>query len=292
MRDAGVAFWVVAGIAGVLCGAGQAVRAAAHPSAGDSQERLVWSDEFNGAAGQPDPANWIYDTGAGGFGNNELETYCAPGSNRAPCDAAAPNAYVGGDGSLHIVARSLGHGVYTSARMKTEGLKSFQYGRIEARIRIPAGQGMWPAFWMLGDDIEAKPWPACGEFDIMENIGKLPDTIYGSIHGTGFTGSVIGSPYSLPSKQPFPDAFHTYGILWSPGKVQFYVDSPANVYETRTPADLPKGAVWPFDEGKDFILLNLAVGGAWPGNPDVTTKFPQEMLVDWVRVYQTSGASR
>ena len=278
---------VAAGMIGAAIwgiGSMHAVEAAGAPK---GAEKLVWSDEFNAkSVSQPNAANWTYDSGGGGWGNGELETYCAPGSNAAPCSAASPNAYGGGDGYLHIVARSIGNGGYTSARMKTQGLKSFQYGRIEARIKIPEGQGMWPAFWMLGDNIDAKPWPACGEIDIMENIGKLPGTIYGSIHGTGFTGGIIGSPYSLPNKQPFANGFHTYGILWSPGKVEFYVDSPSNVYETRTRADLPAGAVWPFDDGRYFLILNVAVGGGWPGNPDATTKFPQEMLVDWVRVYQ------
>jgi beta-glucanase (GH16 family) len=251
-------------------------------------ETLVWSDEFNtqSARSQPDPANWKYETGGGGWGNQELETYCAWGSNTAPCDAAKPNAWVGRDGYLHIVARRTSDGRYTSARLASEGLQSFRYGRIEARIKIPRGQGMWPAFWMLGDDIRAVRWPACSEFDIMENIGRTPKTIYGSIHGTGFTGEIISNRYSLPDHATFADGFHIYGMLWSPGKVQFYVDNPANVYATETPADLPPGAVWPFDKGKFFFLLNLAVGGAWPGNPDAHTKFPQQMLVDWVRVYQ------
>jgi beta-glucanase (GH16 family) len=247
--------------------------------------KLVWSDEFD-HRGMPNPANWVFESGKGKWGNHEPETYCAWGSQEGPCDPSKPNAFVGGDGYLHIVARKVGDGVYTSARMKTEGLQSFQYGRIEARIKIPHGQGMWPAFWMLGDDITAKRWPACGEIDIMENIGKKPDTIQGSIHGTGFIGSPITAPYMLPDHAAFADGFHTYGILWSPGKMQFYVDDPTHPYETRTRADLPPGAVWPFDDGKYFIILNLAVGGDWPGNPDATTEFPQEMLVDWVRVYR------
>lgn len=259
--------------------------AAPQPAA---RETLVWSDEFNAQAARsrPDPANWTYETGGGGWGNQELETYCAYGSNAAPCDAAEPNSWVGRDGYLHIVARRVGHGQYTSARLTSQGQRIFQYGRIEARIKIPRGQGMWPAFWMLGDDVKTVHWPACGEFDIMENIGRTPETVYGSIHGTGFTGEIISNRYSLPNHAAFADHFHIYGMLWSPGKVQFYVDSPTNVYATETPADLPPGAVWPFDKGKFFFLLNLAVGGAWPGNPDARTKFPQEMLVDWVRVYQ------
>lgn len=259
------------------------------PGSGNMQWTLAWSDEFSnstGANAQPNPVNWTYDTGAGGWGNQELETYCSWNSKTAPCDSSQPNAYVGTDGYLHIVARSLGNGVYTSARLKSEGLQSFQYGRIEARIQIPEGQGFWPAFWMLGDNISSVGWPACGEVDVMENVGKTPGTVYGSIHGTGFTGSLISNSYSLPAGQNFGDAFHTYGIIWSPQKIEFYVDNPSNIYATETPADLPKGAIWPFDSGKFFFILNLAIGGAWPGSPDATTHFPAQMLVDYVRVYR------
>ncbi|HEX5235454.1 MAG TPA: glycoside hydrolase family 16 protein [Silvibacterium sp.] len=254
---------------------------------GVTKETLVWSDEFNGATapGAPNPQNWTYDTGAGGWGNSELETYCAYGSSAAPCDAKNPNAYVGTDGYLHIVARNPASGVYTSARLKSQGLQSFEYGRIEASVKMPEGQGFWPAFWMLGDDINSKPWPACGEMDIMESVGNKASTNYGSIHGTGFTGTAVGTGYTLPNGAKFEDAFHTFGILWSPKLIKFYVDSPTNVYATYTPASLPQGGVWPFDAGKFFFILNDAVGGAWPGSPDKTTVFPQEMLVDYVRVY-------
>lgn len=286
----GVLFWLgLLAVAG--CGTTYADGPTANQPGSVAKETLVWSEEFNGTDSQskPNPANWTYDTGGGGWGNGELETYCAWGSNQPPCDSTRPNAYVGNDGYLHIVARSAVHGTYTSARLKTEGLQSFQYGRIEARIRIPEGQGMWPAFWMLGDDIGRSPWPACGEFDIMENIGSTPSTLYGSIHGTGFTGGIITNRYTLPNQEQLGAAFHTYGILWSPKKVQFYIDSPANIYATDTPADLPPGAVWPFDAGRFFIILNLAVGGEWPGPPGAATQFPQQMLVDYVRVYAEPG---
>ena len=150
---------------------------------------------------------------------------------------------------------------------------------------MPEGQGFWPAFWMLGDDINSHPWPACGEMDIMESVGSQPSTNYGSIHGTGFTGTAIGTSYTLANNAKFGNAFHTFGIVWSPKQVKFYVDSPTNVYATYSPASLPQGGVWPFDTGKFFFILNVAVGGAWPGSPDETTMFPQEMLVDYVRVY-------
>jgi beta-glucanase (GH16 family) len=271
----------------LLAACGGAASTPATTGGGVAKETLVWSDEFNGATTQsaPNPQNWTYDMGGGGWGNNELETYCAYGSTTTVCDAKNPNAYVGTDGYLHIVARNASNGAYTSARLKSEGLQSFQYGRLEARIKMPAGQGMWPAFWMLGDDINAKPWPACGEIDIMESVGKIPSNNVGSIHGTGFTGTNLSTYYTLPNNAKFADAFHTFGILWSPKLIKFYVDDPSNVYATYTPSSLPHGAVWPFEDGKYFFILNLAVGGAWPGAPDSSTVFPQEMLVDYVRVY-------
>jgi beta-glucanase (GH16 family) len=256
---------------------------------GAPAEKLIWSEEFS-TPGLPDAATWSYDTGAGGFGNQELEHYCAAGSSEKPCDAKRANAFIRKDGLLHVVARKTADGGYTSARLKTLGLKSFQHGRIEARIRIPAGQGMWPAFWMLGDDIQKVRWPACGELDIMENIGKKPDTIHGSIHGPGFVGTSIGLPYRLANGKAFAKAFHSYGMIWSPGKIQYYVDDPAKPYATFTPRDLPANATWPFDDRKFFLILNLAVGGDWPGNPDARTKFPAEMLVDYVRVWQLTDS--
>ena len=258
-----------------------------------TQETLVWSDEFTGTAAQsaPNPANWTYDTGGGGWGNSELEVYCGFGSTTAPCDPNNPNAYVGNDGYLHIVARQPSAGVYTSARMKSEGLQSFEYGRIEASIKMPEGQGFWPAFWMLGNNITTVDWPACGEMDIMESVGSIPSTNVGSIHGTGFTGTQIGTSYNLPNGAKFGDAFHSFGIIWSPKKIEYYVDSPTNVYATYTPSSLPPGGVWPFDTGKFFFILNVAVGGSWPGSPDATTVFPQQMLVDYVRVYAEPGSS-
>ncbi len=255
-------------------------------------QTLVWSAEFNHhahAKAAPSPKDWNYITGPQ-RNNNELETYCAYGSNKPPCSARHPNSFIDRHGYLHIIARQPSPGVYTSARLNTKGLHSFQYGRIEARIKIPRGQGMWPAFWMLGNNISQVGWPRCGEFDIMENIGKTPATVYGSIHGPGFIGGIITHRYSLPSHADFYKKFHVYGMIWSPGKVQFYVDKPSNIYATLTPSDLPKRATWPFDDGKFFFVLNLAVGGAWPGNPDATTHFPAQMLVDWVRVYQDRPA--
>jgi beta-glucanase (GH16 family) len=254
------------------------------------KEHLAWSDEFNGKSSVPDPANWTFETGGDGWGNHELETYCAPGSEVAPCKAATPNVVVT-DGYLHLVARRDAAGKWTSARMTTKGLQSFQYGRMEARIQIPAGPGVWPAFWMLGDNIDQRPWPACGELDIMENIGKEPGKIHGSVHGTGFTGTPLSTVATLPGDAEFAAGFHTYGMIWSPGKVQYYVDDPAKPYATYTRADLPPGAVWPFDDGRYFFILNLAMGGDWPGPPAASTPATVEMLVDYVRVYQDEQLS-
>jgi len=259
---------------------------------------LVWSDEFSNstnANAQPNPAIWTYDTGNSGFGNDELEDYCSWGSNASPCNAANPNAYVGADGYLHIVAQQTTPGVYTSgaftsARLKTQGLFSFQYGRFEVRAQVPEAQGFWPAAWLMGNNIATVDWPACGEQDVLEriNAAKSPDWNEGSVHGTGFTGSTgLGTVFNFPSGQTAA-AWHTYGMIWKPGSVAFYVDDPTQPYVTYSTSSLTglTGAVWPFDAGQsNFIILNLAVGGDWPGSPSATTPFPSQMLVDYVRVY-------
>jgi len=250
---------------------------------------LVWSDEFanSGASdAQPNQATWTYDIGTRCCGNNELETYCAGASAVSPCNPASPNAYVGTDGYLHIVAQrpTPGAAVYTSARLKTQGLFSFQYGRVEARMMLPESQGMWPAFWLLGDNIVTSPWPACGELDVMEHIdGSNPqnegyDWVEGSIHGTSLNGGIQYHPTGFSAA-----AWHTYGMIWTKGRIQYYVDSPSNIYATFTPST--QTGAWPFDTGPQFILLNLAVGGTWPGSPDSTTVFPSQMVVDYVRIY-------
>jgi len=263
---------------------------------------LVWSDEFTSSSStpaEPNPATWTYDTGNNGFGNDELENYCAWGSNTSPCSTTNPSEYVaaypGTDGVLYIVAQQPSPGVYTSARLKTQGLFSFQYGRIEFRAMVPEAQGFWPANWLLGNTIATINWPACGEQDVLERVnaegydgpGSL-DWNEGSIHGTGFTGSSLGTQYLFPSGQTAGGEFHTYGMIWSPGSVSYYVDDPTSPYVTYTPSSLSSlsGAVWPFDAGQaNFILLNLAIGGTYPGSPDSSTPFPSQMLVDYVRVY-------
>jgi beta-glucanase (GH16 family) len=237
---------------------------------------LVWSDEFNGPPGAPpDPAKWVYDLGSKGWGNKELEIYT---DNRG-------NAYLDGQGHLVIQALQAAPGKFTSARLKTQGKFSFTYGRVEARIRIPYGQGIWPAFWMLGDDEKTIGWPACGEIDIMENIGREPDTVHGTVHGPGYSAAkAIGKPLSLTGKR-FADDYHIYAVEWTPERIDFQVDGKS--YHTVTPASLPAGAKWVYDH-PFFLLLNVAVGGKWPGNPDGTTVFPQKMLVDYVRVYENN----
>lgn len=163
-----------------------------------------------------------------------------------------------------------------------------QFGRIEARIRIPAGQGIWPAFWMLGQDISSVGWPKCGEIDIMENIGREPSVVHGSLHGPGYSGgSAITAAYSLPNGARFSSAFHTFAVQWSPEAITFLVDGAS--YRTVS-SSLPGRRTWVFDK-PFFLILNVAVGGTWPGLPDTTTQFPQEMLVDYVRVYQASQAA-
>ncbi len=243
---------------------------------------LVWSDEFSGANGSaPDPAKWVIETGGGGWGNNELESYTARPANVHQQDGnlvitALKENYTGSDG----IARE-----FTSARLKTAGKFSQAYGRFEARLKVPQGQGMWPAFWMLGDDIATANWPNCGEIDIMENVGFEPSMVHGSLHGPGYSGAnPLTGTYTLAAGK-FADDFHVFAVEWGPGVVRFYVDG--TLYSTKTSSEVPAGGRWVFDH-PFFVLLNVAVGGNWPGNPDLSTVFPQTMLVDYVRVYARS----
>jgi beta-glucanase (GH16 family) len=246
--------------------------------------KLVWSDEFNGADGSlVDSSKWVSETGGNGWGNQELEYYTTRPQNAAQQGGnlvikVIEEKYTGSDG----VTRN-----YTSARLKTQGKFSQKYGRFEARIKIPRGQGIWPAFWMLGDDIDHRGWPKCGEIDIMENIGKEAALVHGTVHGPGYSGDKgLTAPYALPDHQPLADDFHVYAVEWEKNAIRFYIDD--HLYATRTPVDLPKGAKWVYQH-KFFMLLNVAVGGGWPGNPDSSSVFPQSMLVDYVRVYKRSS---
>lgn len=237
---------------------------------------LRWSDEFSGTS--VDPAKWTFDLGAGGWGNNELQTY------------TTTNATVA-NGELTIEARHESNGSYTSSRLKTQGLASWRYGKFAARIRLPYGQGIWPAFWMLGDNITTVGWPKCGEIDIMEMVGggeNRDDSIYGTLHwDANNSHATYGSPAKeLPDPQLLRDDYHVFEVEWNSSVIIWRLDG---VEFFRTSVDT---AQWPtMDEfHRDFFLiLNLAVGGNWPGYPDGTTVFPQQMRVDWVRVYQAAA---
>ncbi len=258
----------------------------------------VWSDEFDGPKGAiPDPATWTYNVGNnGGWGNGEQEVYCDPRSSQpSPCDTRRPNAYLDGVGDLVIEARREG-GTWTSARLISKGLREFRYGRIEARMRLPVGAGLWPAFWMLGANIDAVGWPGCGSVTIAENVPERPSTnglgpaaVRSTLHGPGyFGGNGLWQNFTLPGGGRIDDAgYHVYGIIWSPEMAQFYVDDVNNVFFVVTAHQLPTGGRWVFDH-PFFLVLNLAVGGQWPGPPEATTPNPARVLVDYIRHYRTS----
>ena len=242
---------------------------------------LTFDDEFDGPKGTaPSTSRWARDLGGRGFGNNEMESYT---------DGSA-NAFLDGEGHLVIEARKesttgADHITkpYSSARLITNGKFSQKYGKIEARIKIPRGQGIWPAFWMLGADIGTAGWPGCGEIDILESIGPEAKIAYGTLHGPGYSGG-NGIQGRYHSEASLADDYHVYGVEWRPGSIKWFVDG--NCYSTVTP-DQTHGHPWVFDQ-PFFIILNLAVGGYWPGYPDATTTFPQRMLVDYVRAYEKS----
>jgi beta-glucanase (GH16 family) len=266
------------------------------PDPGPSGWTLVWSDEFDGLAdSSPAAGRWTHEIGNGfdqannGWGNGELEYYTADTENSA----------MDGSGSLVITAQEIdpattelecwyGPCEYTSARLISSQKFEMAYGRVEARLKLPYGQGLWPAFWMLGNDIGEVGWPTCGEIDIMEHIGSIPDTSYGTIHGPGYSGGAgIGGSYTLNSGG-FSDEYHVFAIEWEPGVIRWYVDG--ELFLTLTDADIPAGTEWVFDH-PFFLIMNVAVGGTWPGYPDETTVFPQTMMVDYVRVYQAADTA-
>jgi beta-glucanase (GH16 family) len=245
---------------------------------------LVWADEFDGADGSaPDVSRWSYDLGGNGWGNNELQTYTDRRTNSwiengRLVITARKEPFAGSDNRRRE---------YTSARLKTQGRFSWTYGRFEARMKLPRGQGIWPAFWMLGTNITSAGWPACGEIDILENIGREPRTIHGTVHGPGYSGGDgIGRETSLPDDAEFANDFHLYAVEWTTNRIRWSLDN--RVYFTVTPASLPAGRTWVFN-APQFLLLNLAVGGNWPGNPDATTLFPQRYEIDYVRVYAATN---
>ena len=251
-----------------------------------SRGKLIWSDEFSGPARtRPDPNKWVPSVEGHGWGNQQLEY-----------DTDNQNTYQDGQGHLVIEARKdnpsgyqcwYGSCEYTSARLTTKKRFSFTYGLIEASIRIPRGQGLWPAFWLLGANCKRIGWPDCGEIDVMENIGNEPDTIYGSIHGPGhFADSVLQNSYVLPHGT-FADGFHVFALEWCSEYLSFFVDGKQYATVTKTSFFNPQEWVYnhPFN-----IILNLAIGGTWPGDPSPTTVFPQKMYVAYVRLYDIAGS--
>lgn len=247
---------------------------------------LAWSDEFDGDAGaSPNEAFWTYDIGGNGWGNNQLEY----NSDRPE------NVSLDGQGNLVITARreNFQGNQYTSARITTQGRVTTTYGRIEARMSLPIGQGIWPAFWMLGENIETVGWPQCGELDIMEYLGDDPGIVFGTAHGPGYSGGLsIGEEVAVsggagiqhaPEPASGETKFRVYTIEWEEDEVRWYVDDV--LYHTLTPEDVPPGGRWVYDQ-PFFLILNVAVGGLLPGDPDETTQFPQAMLVDYVRIYE------
>ena len=241
---------------------------------------VVFEDEFDGPAGAAvDDSKWQLETGDNV--NNHERQYYTPDNANAALD---------GEGHLVITARRENPGgytcwygpcEYTSARLNTAGRFTQAYGHVEARMKLPRGQGMWPAFWMLGEDFDSVGWPDCGEIDIMENVGFEPGTVHGTLHGPGYSGGdpITGS-FTLPNGEVFADDFHVFAVDWSPGQISWSVDGV--VYQTHTQADT-NGNPWVFDH-PFFLILNVAVGGNWPGPPDGSTQFPQQMVVDYVRV--------
>ncbi|MFF8649573.1 RICIN domain-containing protein [Streptomyces griseoluteus] len=274
---------LLAALSAALVGAAAVGPARADTAAAPAVAAATFSDSFDGPAGSAvDGSKWTLETGDNV--NNHERQYYTSGTKNAALD---------GQGHLVITAKRenpanyqcwYGSCQYTSARLNTSGKFNAQYGHVEARMKIPRGQGMWPAFWMLGTPVN---WPDSGEIDVMENVGFEPSTVHGTIHGPGYSGSGgIGAGYSLPNGQAFADAFHTYAVDWAPDSITWTVDG--NVYQRRTPADLG-GKTWVFNK-PFFLILNLAVGGYWPGDPDGSTQFPAQLVVDSVSV-TTSGGS-
>src|SRR5665213_1008301 len=248
---------------------------------------LIWSDEFNGAANSiPSASDWNFVQGWGPKGNHEIQWYCQPGDTTGPCEPSEPNLLEDGQG--HLVLKAIhANQRWSSARLNTAGKHTLLYGRVEARIRMEPGAGFWPAFWLLGDG--AAGWPNCGEQDIMEWVQKYgPGTTSSTIHGPGYSGAHgIGSSFAFPNAGRIDDgAFHTYGMTWSPNRMEFYRDDPTKPYFVVTPANLPPGTKWVYDH-PFYVILNFAVGEAgFPGSTDATTPHTGSMWVDYVRFYQ------
>ena len=250
---------------------------------GFSGYSLSWSDEFDGVAESPaDPDTWQPEVGGHGWGNNELQYYTDSGDN----------ASLDGESNLAIVVRRtdpqlregrFGGCGYTSARLVSKNRVRFSYGLVQARIRLPRGRGIWPAFWMLGQNIAEVGWPQCGEIDIMENFGKEPRMVHGTVHGPGYSGHA-GITAAHNAGTILANEFHLYSVCWEPERIRWYLDD--ELYSTVTPGDL-RGNPWVFDHDF-FFLINVAVGGTFSESPDSSVTFPQKMLIDYVRVYTPS----
>lgn len=243
--------------------------------------KLLWFDEFNQTAGTaPSSKHWVYDIGhgPGGWGNNEWQYYSDDLANASIVDD--PEATDGK--ALALTARKSADGKFTSARVKTFGVHSILFGRIEARVKVPKGQGLWPAVWMLGENLDDVKWPQCGEIDILEVLGHDPKKLYGTLHGPGYSGTDPRGGWHTLEQGSFADAYHVVAVEWEPTRIRWFVDGLQ--YHQVEPKDVPAGQ-WVFDKGPHYLILNLAVGGNWPGYPDETTTFPQSFLIDYVRVY-------
>jgi len=248
--------------------------------------RLLFADEFNAPAGEvPNPRHWGHDVGGHGWGNNELQYY-----SKNP-----QNAYHDGQGHLVIALRNEPHLAqfrngkrYSSARLTTNDRFEIQHGLIEARLKVPSGQGLWPAFWMLGADFPKTPWPACGEIDIMEHVGNDPTRMHTNIHGPNFSGNNgLGQGVTLPNSEPFANAYHTVALKWEPYELTWYLDGQKMRTLRRNDIQSPSKP-WVFNK-PFFLLLNLATGGEWAGEPDASTVFPAFFMIDYVRVYGQSS---
>lgn len=234
--------------------------------------QLVWSDEFDGSAGQlPDASKWGFDLGNnGGWGNQELEVYTDN----------PENVSLDGNGNLVITAIQNGNS-FTSARVKTQNKFSQAYGRFEARIKTPYGPGIWPAFWMLGDNVGEVGWPQCGEIDIMEMRGQQPSVIHGTVHGPGYSGgNGITSSYALQNGR-FDLDYHVFAVEWTENQIDYFCDG--YLYKRIKKSDVP--GEWVYDH-PFFLIMNIAVGGTFAGYPTAQTPFPQKMTIDYVKVYQ------
>ncbi|WP_088884989.1 glycoside hydrolase family 16 protein [Thermococcus gorgonarius] len=246
--------------------------------------KLIWHDEFDGEKVNED--YWTFEIGNGaaygipGWGNNELEYY-------SPNNTRIENGILVIEARKEWVTDEYGAYMYTSSRLKTEGKVEFSPPvRVEARMKLPKGKGLWPAFWMLGSNIREVGWPQCGEIDIMEFLGHEPRIVHGTVHGPGYSGSRgITKSYTLPEGVPdFTEEFHVFAIDWFPDRIEWYVDGTRYHVVTKEQVEA-MGKEWVFDK-PFYIILNLAVGGNLPGPPDATTKFPARMYVDYVRVYK------